>query len=176
MPSSASPSSVAKVPPARRYLDQIGPLRRSSSRHANTPSSALRQVIVTGIEPRLSAISIVTRARIASIELAIAAHLLVSRLFALASILTRHSRAKNFYKKNFFFETEPLSDGPASMARPGPFRPHTGGRVTLLFARTGLVCRGPRPPPGRPVGKPHRGPRARILLADPCYAAKGRAQ
>ena len=175
MPSSASPSSVAKVPPARRYLDQIGPLRRSSSRHANTPSSALWQAIVTGIEPRLSAISIVTRARITSIELAIAAHLLVSRFFALASILTRHSRAKNFYKKKIF-ETEPLSDGPASMARPEPFRPHTGGRVTLLFARTGLVCRGPRPPPGRPVGKPHRGPRARILLADPCYAAKGRAQ
>jgi hypothetical protein len=53
----------------------------------------LRQAIVTGIEPRLSAISIVTRPRITSIELAIAAHLLVSRFFALAFILTRHSTA-----------------------------------------------------------------------------------
>jgi hypothetical protein len=41
-----------------------------------------------------------------------------------------------------------------------------GGRATLLF-REGLVCRGPRPPPGRLAGKPRRGPRARILLAGP---------
>ena len=89
MPSSASSSSVAKVPRARRYGDQIGPLRHSSSRHANTLSSALRQAIVTGIEQRLSAISIVTRARITSIELAFVADLLVSRFFGLAFILTR---------------------------------------------------------------------------------------
>ena len=53
----------------------------------------MRQAIVTRIELRLSAIIIVTRARIMSIELAIAAHLLVSRFFALAFILTRHSTA-----------------------------------------------------------------------------------
>ena len=102
MPSSASPSSVAKVPPALRYGVQIGPLRRSSSRHAKTFSSALRQAIVTRIELRLSAIIIVTRARIMSIELAYAADLLVSRFFALAFILTPIIREPRIFRKNFF--------------------------------------------------------------------------
>jgi hypothetical protein len=56
----------------------------------------LRRAIVTGIEPRLSAISIVTRARITSIELPFAADLLVSRFIAPLHPHFDHSRAKNF--------------------------------------------------------------------------------
>jgi hypothetical protein len=133
MPSSASPSSVAKVPSARRYGDQIGPLRRSSSRHATTAFSALRQAIVTGIEPRLSAISIVTRARITSIELAFVADLLVRRFFALAFILTQIIPEPRIFTKNFFRDR-------ASQRWPGLYGKARdlsglipGGRVTLHF-------------------------------------------
>jgi len=52
-------------------------------------------------------------------DLAFAADLLVSRLFAFAFIPTRSFQSQEFLQK-IFFETEPLSDGPASMARPGP--------------------------------------------------------
>jgi hypothetical protein len=68
--------------------EQSGPLRRSSSRRANTASSASQHAILTAVEPRLWAISNVTRAHIASIELAFAADLPVIRFFALPFILT----------------------------------------------------------------------------------------
>jgi hypothetical protein len=73
----------------------------SSSRDTNTASSALRQAIVTRIEPRRSAIGIVTRARITSVELLFAADLLVSRFFALPSSSFRSFESQEFLEKFF---------------------------------------------------------------------------